>query len=138
MAFPSRKLEPSVKGGPQRRAELPESTEVREHYDFSNLKARRNPYPKLLKQPITIRLDRDTIDYFRALAAKTGLPYQNLINLYLRDCAAHRRELSMEWIDAGLRSTTKPDAANSGRRASGGAGGVSESKTSGRRRAPRR
>jgi len=71
---------------------------MRTHYDFSKMKARKNPYVKLLKQPITIRLDRETIAYFKALAAKTGLPYQNLINLYLRDCAIHRREPSLEWV----------------------------------------
>jgi predicted DNA binding CopG/RHH family protein len=61
------------------------------------MKARKNPYVKLLKQPITIRLDRDTIAYFKELAAKTGLPYQNLINLDLRDCAVNRREPSLQW-----------------------------------------
>jgi uncharacterized protein (DUF4415 family) len=73
---------------------------MRSHYDFAKMKSRRNPYPNLLKQPVTIRLDRDTVAYFKALAAKTGLPYQNLINLYLRDCAAKRREPSLEWAPA--------------------------------------
>jgi uncharacterized protein (DUF4415 family) len=71
---------------------------MREHYDFSKMKARKNPYIRMLKQPVTIRLDRDTVAYFKALALKTGLPYQNLINLYLRDCALNRRELSMRWV----------------------------------------
>jgi len=53
---------------------------------------------KLLKQPVTIRLDRDTVAYFKAMAEKTGLPYQHLINLYLRDCAVNHRELSMQWL----------------------------------------
>jgi uncharacterized protein (DUF4415 family) len=70
---------------------------MRSHYDFSKMKARKNPYVKLLKQPVTIRLDRDTVAYFKTLAKKTGLPYQNLINLYLRDCAANRREPSLQW-----------------------------------------
>jgi predicted DNA binding CopG/RHH family protein len=70
---------------------------MRAHYDFSKMKARKNPYLKLLKQPITIRLDRETISYFKELASKTGLPYQNLINLFLRDCAVHRREPLLEW-----------------------------------------
>jgi predicted DNA binding CopG/RHH family protein len=61
------------------------------------MKGRKNPYARLLKEPITIRLDRDTVAYFKRLAAKTGLPYQNLINLYLRDCAFRRRELSLDW-----------------------------------------
>lgn len=71
---------------------------MRASYDFSKMKGRRNPYAKLLKQPVTIRLDRDTVAYFKAMALKTGLPYQNLINLYLRDCAASRRRLSLKWV----------------------------------------
>ena len=68
---------------------------MREHYDFS--KAIRNPYAKRLKQQITIRLDKRTIEYFKELAEETGIPYQTLINLYLRDCAATGRKLSMRW-----------------------------------------
>ena len=70
---------------------------MRKHYDFSKMKARRNPYAKLLKQSVTMRLDRDTVDYFKALATRSGLPYQSLINLYLRDCAMNHRELSLRW-----------------------------------------
>jgi len=70
---------------------------MRSHYDFSKMKARKNPYAKLLKQSVTIRLDRDTVEYFKTLAEQTGLPYQSLINLYLRDCAVHRKRLSMRW-----------------------------------------
>ena len=51
----------------------------------------------MLKRPVTIRLDNDTITYFKAMASKTGLAYQNLINLYLRDCAAHQRKLKLLW-----------------------------------------
>ena len=68
---------------------------MRKQYDFS--KAKRNPYAKRLKRQITIRLDEPTIDYFKGLAEDTGIPYQTLINLYLRDCAAHGRKLSMRW-----------------------------------------
>jgi len=71
---------------------------MRSHYDFSSMKGRRNPYIKMLKQPVTIRLDRDTVAYFKAMAEEKGLPYQHLINLYLRDCAANHRELSLQWI----------------------------------------
>jgi len=78
---------------------------MRAHYDFSKMKARKNPYLKLLKQSVTIRLDRDTVEYFKALAEKTGLPYQSLINLYLRDCAAHRRQLSFAWSPEARRTT---------------------------------
>ena len=66
---------------------------MRTHYDFSKMKGEKNPYVKLLKQPITIRLDKETVSYFKALATELGVPYQNLINLYLRDCAVSRRRL---------------------------------------------
>lgn len=68
---------------------------MRKHYDFST--AKRNPYAKRLKKPITIRLDEHTIGYFKHMAEETELPYQSLINLYLRDCAASGRRLSMSW-----------------------------------------
>jgi predicted DNA binding CopG/RHH family protein len=68
---------------------------MRKEYDFS--KARRNPYARRLKRPITIRLDEITIDYFKDLAAETGIAYQTLINLYLRDCAANGRKLTLNW-----------------------------------------
>jgi uncharacterized protein (DUF4415 family) len=70
---------------------------MRAHYDFAKMKSRRNPYVKLLKQPVTLRLDRDTVAYFKGLATKTSVPYQQLINLYLRDCAVNQRELVMQW-----------------------------------------
>ena len=78
---------------------------MRAHYDFSKMKGRRNPYLKLLKQSVTIRLDTDTVEYFKALAATTGLPYQSLINLYLRDCAIHRRRPSFRWAPESGRTT---------------------------------
>lgn len=84
---------------------------MRDHYDFSKLKARRNPYVKLLKQSVTIRLDRETVDYFKELSGKTGLPYQNLINLYLRDCAARHKELTMTWATRPRPVSGRPSAA---------------------------
>ena len=70
---------------------------MRDHYDFSDMKGRKNPYAKHLKQPVTIRLDRDTVSYFKAMADESGIPYQTLINLYLRDCAMSGRKLHTEW-----------------------------------------
>lgn len=70
---------------------------MRDHYDFSAMKGSRNPYTRQLKQPITIRLDKSTIAYFKKLAANLGVPYQSLINLYLRDCAAAQRKLRLKW-----------------------------------------
>ena len=65
---------------------------MKKRYDFS--KGKRNPYAKHLKRQITIRLDERTIDYFKGLAKESGIPYQTLINLYLRDCAETRRTLA--------------------------------------------
>ena len=70
---------------------------MRAHYDFSKMEGKRNPYISRLKQPITIRLDKGTVSYFKALATELGMPYQNLINLYLRDCALHRKKLELKW-----------------------------------------
>ena len=68
---------------------------MREEYDFSN--ARKNPYIKNLKKQITINIDGTTIDYFKKQAEVNGIPYQTLINLYLRDCVANQRELQITW-----------------------------------------
>jgi uncharacterized protein (DUF4415 family) len=68
---------------------------MRKDYDFSN--ARKNPYASQLKKQITIRLDEDSINYFKGISEKVGIPYQSLINLYLRDCAASQRQLSLQW-----------------------------------------
>lgn len=68
---------------------------MRDEYDFS--KGRPNPYASRLKKRVTIRLDEGTIEYFKDLSDETGIPYQTLINLYLRNCAATGRRLSMSW-----------------------------------------
>ncbi len=68
---------------------------MRKEYDFS--KSRKNPYAAQLKKQITIRLDEDAIAYFKAISEEVGIPYQSLINLYLRDCAASHRKLDLKW-----------------------------------------
>ncbi len=68
---------------------------MRAEYDFS--KAKKNPYAKRLKRRVTIRLDGPRVEYFKGLAEETGIPYQTLINLYLRDCAESKRELNLQW-----------------------------------------
>lgn len=68
---------------------------MRKEYDFSA--ARKNPYAAQLKKQITIRLDQESIAYFKAISEEVGIPYQSLINLYLRDCAASRRKLELGW-----------------------------------------
>lgn len=68
---------------------------MRDNYDFS--KSVTNPYSKKLKKQVTIRLDEDTVVYFKNMAEDKGVPYQSLINLYLRDCADSHRELKVKW-----------------------------------------
>ena len=70
---------------------------MRKEYDFDKMKGRKNPYAKHLKKQVTIRIGVDVIDYFKNLADETGVPYQNLINLYLRDCVQSNRKLSVNW-----------------------------------------
>lgn len=80
---------------------------MRKEYDFS--KAKKNPYAALLKKQVTIRLDERTVDYFKAMAKEAGVPYQTLINLYLRDCAVSRRRLRLDWEerpDQGSRASS--------------------------------
>ena len=65
---------------------------MRAKYAFSKMKGRCNPYARSLKKPVTIRLGADVVEYFKSMASRMGVPYQNLINLYLRDCVqSHRR-----------------------------------------------
>jgi uncharacterized protein (DUF4415 family) len=68
---------------------------MRDEYDFS--KARKNPYAAQLKKSITIRLDEDSVAYFKGISEEVGIPYQTLINLYLRDCASSHRKLNLHW-----------------------------------------
>ena len=68
---------------------------MRDSYDFS--KSVKNPYASKIKKQITIRLDEDTIEYFKNMSEETGIPYQNLINLYLRDCANKHKKLNLKW-----------------------------------------
>jgi len=71
---------------------------MRKEYDFAKMKGRRNPYAKELKKQITIRIGVDVLEYFKDLAEETGIPYQNLINLYLRDCVVSKRRPSLKWV----------------------------------------
>ncbi len=68
---------------------------MRKEYNFS--KSRKNPYAGKLKKQITLRLDEEAIDYFKAISKVVGIPYQSLINLYLRECAASNKKLSLQW-----------------------------------------
>jgi uncharacterized protein (DUF4415 family) len=66
-------------------------------YDLAKMKSRKNPYARRLKKQITLRLDPDVIAYFKQKSEESGIPYQTLINLYLQDCRATRRNLKMTW-----------------------------------------
>jgi len=70
---------------------------MKKQYDLSKMKRRRNPYAKHLKRQVTLRMNVDVVEYFKNMAKETGVPYQNLINLYLLDCAAAQRTLQMQW-----------------------------------------
>jgi len=70
---------------------------MKDEFDLSKMKKRRNPYASRLKRQVTIRMGSDIIAYFKAMAKETGVPYQNLINLYLRDCVEHERKLDLRW-----------------------------------------
>jgi len=71
---------------------------MKKHYDFSG--AKKNPYAARLKRQVSIRLDQQTIQYFKDLAEELGIAYQTLINLYLRECALSRKKLSLRWKSA--------------------------------------
>ena len=70
---------------------------MKKEYDLSKMKSRKNPYASKLKKPVTMRLSTDVIGYFKEMATEKGIPYQSLINLYLRDCVAQHREVDISW-----------------------------------------
>ena len=70
---------------------------MKKEYDLSKMKSRKNPYASKLKRQVTIRMGDDVISYFKELADETGIPYQSLINLYLRDCVAKSRKPDLSW-----------------------------------------
>lgn len=71
---------------------------MKAEYDFSKMKSRKNPYASKLKKQVTIRMSEDVIEYFKNMSDKTGIPYQSLINLYLRDCMSKHREINLNWL----------------------------------------
>ena len=70
---------------------------MREEYDIKNLNPRKNPYTKLVKKQVTINLDENIIIYFKEKSESTGIPYQTLINLYLKDCVTNNRNIEISW-----------------------------------------
>ncbi len=73
---------------------------MKTEYDLSKLRSRKNPYAAKLKKPVTMRLSEDVVDYFKSMASEAGVPYQSLINLYLRDCLAQHRKVQINWPSA--------------------------------------
>ena len=69
---------------------------MKKEYDFS--KSVKNPYAKHLKKQVTLRLSVDVVEYFKKQSEETGVPYQNLINLYLQDCAHSQKKLKLNWV----------------------------------------
>jgi uncharacterized protein (DUF4415 family) len=70
---------------------------MKNEYDLGSMKSRKNPYASKLKKPVTMRLGEDVISYFKDMAEESGVPYQSLINLYLRDCVAQHRKVDISW-----------------------------------------
>jgi len=70
---------------------------MKAEYDLSKMKSRKNPYASKLKTPVTIRLSEDVVAYFKQMAVDAGIPYQNLINMYLRDCVKQHRQVQITW-----------------------------------------
>ena len=70
---------------------------MKAEYDLSKMKSRKDSYASKLKKTVTMRLSEDVIDYFKNMSEKNGVPYQSLINLYLRDCVAQQRQINISW-----------------------------------------
>jgi len=70
---------------------------MKKEYDLSKMKSRKTPYASKLKKPVTMRLGEDVINYFKSMAEDSGIPYQSLINLYLRDCISQHRKVDISW-----------------------------------------
>lgn len=90
----SRYSSPASLGGSRPALRL---TEMKAEYDLSKLKSRKNPYAAKLKKAVSMRLSEDVVEYFKGMAAEAGVPYQSLINLYLRDCVIKHRKVQVSW-----------------------------------------
>ena len=78
---------------------------MRREYNFSRMKGEKNPYAKDLKTQITIRIDTETVSYFKELAESTGMSYQSLINLYLRECVKTGKKPTIKWFQASAKAS---------------------------------
>ena len=82
---------------PRQKALITEDEQMKKEYDLSKMKSRKNPYASQLKKSVTMRLSEDVVGYFKQMAEEKGVPYQSLINLYLRDCVASHRKIDISW-----------------------------------------
>lgn len=89
---------------------------MKKEYDFSKMTGRPNPYAKRLKKAVTIRLGLDVIGHFKGMAEQTGIPYQNLINLYLRDCIRSQRMVDVRWSEEPSTKLPAPEGAKKRKR----------------------
>lgn len=85
----------------QRTFFLPAGCKMKAEYNFSKMRSRKNPYASKLKKQVTLRMGEDVIEYFKSMAEETDIPYQSLINLYLKDCVAHHRKIDLSWGSKG-------------------------------------
>lgn len=82
---------------PKKRKPINDKDTMRDHYDFDKMKWQRNPYYGKIKHPITIRIEKGSLVYFKQLSEEYGMPYQSLINMYLRDCAQKKKKPRTKW-----------------------------------------
>ncbi len=73
---------------------------MQKEYDLSKMKSRPNPYAKRLKKQVTLRMEEDIVEYFKDMSEETGIPYQSMITLYLRDCVSSNRKLKINWASS--------------------------------------
>jgi len=68
---------------------------MKKEYDFS--KSVKNPYARKFKKLISIRIENDTIEYFKKLASQIDIPHQNLMNIYLKECTDKNKKPNIHW-----------------------------------------
>lgn len=70
---------------------------MRKEYHLKDLKFKPNPYLKKLKKSVTIRLDFDVLEYFKKLSEESEVPYQTLLNDYLKSCTKQKLKPETVW-----------------------------------------
>ena len=70
---------------------------MKKNYDLKKMSWKPNPYLRALKKSVTIRFDQDVVEYFKELSAREGVPYQTLMNQFLRFCKEERLKPTTSW-----------------------------------------